>query len=214
MPITTVSWGDSVVPASQPHFVFPIVSNQVEEAVYLTSTIAGTVIDTEGTGVLAATDIESGTPSDLTAIIAPGGTQGVVKNIPIAGQLANLAVQVSINGAAFAVGTGVLSEISAGYYKYIPAATETQTPGPVTVRVHPITPIVATNIYIEETCLTFTVVKPGFPIVNVNPNSPGLMEALNTGPNSPVTNLENFIRQALRDLLGNQMTNKPTFTKN
>ncbi len=47
---------------------------------------------------------------------------------------ANLTVQVSVNGAAFATGTGTLTEIASGCYTYQLAAAEVATAGCVIIR--------------------------------------------------------------------------------
>lgn len=236
MSITIVNYGDSIAPGSQPVLVFPIVANQILAAIDLISTITGTIASTgfsftesdgvTGSGIIdattvTATDTEDGTPVGAN-ITNPGpgghGLVGYQANKPIAGQLANLAAFVSKDGGAFAAGVGTLTEIANGYYRYIPSTTETDNPptpdssntGTVVVRIRPTDPIAVANFYIEETLVNFRLRAPGKPQVILSPASgPTFLELL-----QPTTDdLKNFIRMALRDLLGNQMTNKPTFRK-
>lgn len=244
MPITIVNYGDTISPGSQPVLVFPIVANQILAAINLVSTwsnllgtgteagsYSGVCTGPEGTEdcsgtyagtiSISGTDDDIGTPDAAANITNPGagaGLRGYQNNKPIAGQLANLAAFVSKDGGALVAGTGALSEISDGYYKYVPSTTETDNPptpdssntGTIVVRVRPTNPLAVADFYIEETMINLRLKPPGHPQAILSPASGGTFQEL---INPTVDDLKAFIRSALRDLLGNQMVNKPTFRK-
>lgn len=234
--IIQLTYPDTITPGSQPVLVFPIVRAQIQLAADLSSTIANTTItgSTEGALTwLATSDDETGTPagppdalSTLTAItvLSGHGIIGFDQCEPITGQTSNLTATLSTDGGSFAACTGTLSEIgTTGYYKYIPAITETATPslqqssntGLLVFRFKPTNPraLAATNTWIYESALYVRVRPVGLPLVNVSPGGANQFEAGGPIMGPIVTDLKNFIRAALRDLLGNQLTTKPTFRK-
>lgn len=220
--LITQFWGDQIAPGSKPVLIFPVVANRVQandqQNVNLTSTYTGTVhCDTT---VESGTDTETGTAIGTIGAIAPNltGVDGYISDVPVAGQLANLNVKVSLDGKPFVVGAGVLSEIANGYYKYILDSTETQEPatanasdmGAVLIRIYPTNPLAVANFYIHEVAINLRVRPPGIPLVQLSPSQALTLSSVF----QPITDdLKNYVNKALRDLLGNQLTDKPTFRK-
>lgn len=234
MGVNILWWGENIRPGSQPVLIFPMIQTQLLAAITLDSTINSTTIEglTEGTAIWdATTDQESGVPPSSN-INSPGfnpvtggghGLIGTLEESLAGGQLSNLTVHVSKDGAAGVPGVGVLSAVGGGgLYSYVPDPTETNNPptqqssnkGSVYIRVFPTNPTINTNYYILETHLHFRVGISGLEQVKVAPNDSGVQQAFQKNdPNNPFNDLKNYIQQALRDLLGNQMTTKPTFTR-
>jgi len=200
-------WGDSITPGDKPVFIFPIVANytslQTRDPTNtldnFVSTLELTGSDIDGAVSLEGTDSESG--------YVVGGPQETA----VGGQLGNLGVRVSSNGKALKAGLGVLGEISAGIYSYTLDSTETQEPGSLLIIVKPSNPTAITDSFICSTYLNCRITKPGIPLARTTPQS--IVEAITSGPNSPLSQFENYVNQALNNILGNQMTTKPTFRK-
>lgn len=208
MPTLNLFYGDQIAIGSQPVLVFPITVSTIILASTESGTLAGTLSGVEGSEAIAGT---------FTGTDASTGWQA---EAPRAGLLANLTVNVSKDGLPFTVGAGVLAEIGNGYYSYIPDPTETNRPptpdssntGAVLVRVFPTaqTLIAGSSTYIHETSITFRLKPPGTPLARL---APGQQQTVSELLQPIVNSINNFTQQAIRDLLGNQMTNKPTFRK-
>jgi len=207
-------WGDAIQPGDKPVFIFPLIQGYLKgqtrdptnTANNLVSSLSGIVLTgSDSAGSVNLDQVGNAANTEAGLIVGPPHED------PSTGQVANLTVQTSKNGKALQNGVGVLAEIGAsGIYSYTLDSTETQEPGSLLVAVEPINPKAITDVYIYPAFLNCRIMKPGIPITKVTRES--ILEAL-TGPNSPFSNLENYINQAIRDLLGNQMTTKPTFRR-
>ena len=220
MSICTLWWGEWINPGSQPVLMFPIVANSFQASISLISTEEGFISLTEDSGTYAGTNQAQG---GFSGIELPGqGIQGFIQNQPIAGQLGNLGVQISHDGSGLATGVGTLNEVGAGIYSYQLSNTETinqptwqsSNKGSIYVRIYPFDALSLSNQYIEETHIYCRLKPSTLMTVKVAPNDKGVLQALSQpDPQNPLIQLQNYFQQGLRDLLGNQMTTKPTFTR-
>lgn len=123
----------------------------------------------------------------------------------IGGQLANLTVGFSKDGAGLIPGIGVLAEIGGGLYKYTLDTTETQQPGSGLIRITPNNPI-SGNGWINTTYLTYRITKPGIPITQPAPGSTTIIDP------QTLNELKKFLQQQTSTIL-NAMQTKPTFKR-
>ena len=225
MPINNLFWGEWIVPGSQPVLVFPITHNRIKANVNLDVELnssgsgSGGISCESGTQDFTFSDSESGTAiGTIGNAFGHFGVDGYMIDTPISGQLGNLQVNVSKDGGPFVAGAGVLAEIGNGYYSYIPATTETEqagqwlssNTGALFIRVNPIDPLTDSDFYIQETAIYCRIKPTGNIPVNIPPNNAASFTELL----QPQTDeLKAFIQSAIRDLLGNQLTTKPTLRR-
>lgn len=222
-------WGDEIEPGSKPTFIFPMLvqslhvdltlrdpTNTISDLImsgHISATIpfTGTGIHLVGTDSFGVVDVSDSPPTGDIDMSLLGTISGRAVGDPIpteqgiAGQISNLTISFSKDGASLIPGIGVLAEIGGGLYKYTLDTTETQQPGSALIRVSPNNPI-SGNGWINTSYLTYRITKPGIPITQPAPGSTTIIDP------QTLNDLKKFLSQQTSTIL-NAMQTKPTFRR-